>query len=77
MIITGLSSHVTHDNIIPGLPNWNIDRVSRLCNDRLFELKKMDLNSTHSWARIKLEKVVAKQYLDIMAFGNITSVTIA
>ena len=76
VIITGLSSHVTHDNIIPGLPNWNIDRVNRLCNDRLFELKKMDLNSTHSWARIKLEKkVVAKQYLDIMAFGNITSVS--
>ena len=76
VIITGLSSHVTHDNIIPGLPNWNIDRVNRLCNDRLFELKKMDLNSTDSWARIKLEKkVVAKQYLDIMEFGNITSVS--
>ena len=56
VIITGLSSHVSHDNIIPGLPNWSIDRVNRLCHDRLFDLKKMDLNSTDSWARIKPEK---------------------
>ena len=77
VIITGLSSQVTYDGIVPGLPHWTLERVNKLCFDRIFELKKMVLNDTDSWARMKLAKtILAKKYLDTMEFGEITSTSL-
>ena len=77
VIITGMISQVTYDGIVPGLPNWTLERLNKLCFNRIFDLKKMVVNDTNSWARMKLEKkILAKKYLDMMEFGEITSTSV-